>query len=151
MLGKFEINISIRLRFIKSEIKATIYTRVSNRQVLTWIQKVTETTPLIMVVGGFASFNTDRLGRVKQPKYNKPTFDIELISQRNSKSCSKAVKGYKGRAYAVEGIKENMILFPSGGTDHLSTLLLTHFMENEDNTSRVSCLVSRVSCLVSFT
>ena len=92
---------------IDCKLKATIYTRVSNRQVLTWIQKVTETTPLIMVVGGFASFNTDRLGRVKQPKYNKPTFDIELISQRNSKSCSKAVKGYKGRAYAVEGIKEN--------------------------------------------
>ena len=92
---------------IDCKLKATIYTRVSNRQVLTWIQKVTETTPLIMVVGGFASFNTDRLGRVKQPKSNKPTFEIELISQRNSKSCSKAVKGYKGRGFAVEGIKEN--------------------------------------------
>ena len=34
------------------KLKATIYIRISNREILKWIQKTTDTSPLVMVMGG---------------------------------------------------------------------------------------------------
>ena len=35
--------------------EATLYVRVEDRKILTWVQKETDQTPLLMVVGGFSS------------------------------------------------------------------------------------------------
>ena len=42
-------------------LRATIYTRVSQRKVLHWIQKISGTQPVVMVVGGFSSHSKDFL------------------------------------------------------------------------------------------
>ena len=42
-------------------LRATIYTRVSQRKVLHWIQKISGTQPVVMVVGGFSSHTKDFL------------------------------------------------------------------------------------------
>ena len=42
-------------------LRATIYTRVSQRKVLHWIQKISGTQPVVMVVGGFTSHSKDFL------------------------------------------------------------------------------------------
>jgi len=78
-------------------LPATIYTRVSQRDVLLWIQEVTDTQPVVMVVGGFTSHEKGFLaakdrGTVGNLK-GRLTNDVELISYgKSSKSCSKAVK-----------------------------------------------------------
>ena len=54
--------------------------------ILLSVQKVTETTPLLLVAGGYAG--------------TKPTNDIELISGKNSRSCSKSVKPIFGRRFS---------------------------------------------------
>ena len=42
-------------------LRATIYIRVSQRKVLHWIQKISGTQPVVMVVGGFSSHSKDFL------------------------------------------------------------------------------------------
>ena len=42
-------------------LRATIYTRVSQRKVLHWIQKISGTQPVVMVVGGFSSHTKEFL------------------------------------------------------------------------------------------
>ena len=37
-------------------LKASIYARVSNREILTWIQQTTNTSPLVAVIGGVTEF-----------------------------------------------------------------------------------------------
>lgn len=76
---------------IDCKLKATIFTRISERRILQWIQKVTETTPVLMVIGGYASSR-----RGKPPG---PTNDIEIINGKKDKFCSKAVKPYTGLGY----------------------------------------------------
>ena len=64
---------------IDCELRATIYTRVTNREILTWIQKESDSFPLLMVVGG----------------YNKESLllnDVELISSTPNNVCSKHVR-----------------------------------------------------------
>jgi hypothetical protein len=81
---------------IDCKLKATIYTRVTDRRVLNWIQRNTETAPLLMVVGGFSS-----------KKANGVINDIELISTKKSNLCSKHVKPIFGRRFNQDGVIQN--------------------------------------------
>ena len=42
-------------------LRATIYTRVSQRKVLRWIQKISGTEPVVMVAGGFSAHTKEFL------------------------------------------------------------------------------------------
>ena len=53
-------------------LKATIYTRVSNRKILNWIQEQTDTNPLVMVIGGYTKVEEKR-GRIVPRAYPGPT------------------------------------------------------------------------------
>ena len=51
------VNIFYEQHFIVSDsiacdAKASLFTRISDRQILSWIQEVTDTSPLLMVIGG---------------------------------------------------------------------------------------------------
>ena len=74
---------------IDCRLRATIYTRISNREVLLWIQKVSDTSPLLMVVGGYNS-------------QKKLLNDVELVSATPNNVCSKHVRPIFGRAYQYE-------------------------------------------------
>ena len=87
--GTSRKNIYYEQHFIVSDgvdcdLKATIFTRVSNREILLWIQKVTDTSPLLMVVGGF---NSEK-GLIS---------DVEVISAKPSNVCSKFVRPIFGK------------------------------------------------------
>jgi secreted trypsin-like serine protease len=60
-------------------LKATIYARVSNREILTWIQKVTDTSPLVVVIGGYTSFEYKKKKLVPKVEAG-PDNDIEILS-----------------------------------------------------------------------
>ena len=80
---------------IDCQLRATIYTRVTNREVLLWIQKETDTLPLLMVVGGF---NKDK----------KLLNDVELVSSTPNNVCSKAVRPIFGKAFRFQdGTEKN--------------------------------------------
>ncbi len=72
---------------IECSLKATIYTRVTNRDVLYWIQNVTDTFPILMVVGGYN-------------EQEKLLNDVELISTRPGNLCSKHVRPIFGKVSA---------------------------------------------------
>ena len=56
-----------------------------NRKILTWIQRITETSPLLMVVGGY-NFNAT----------NGLISDVELVSATAGNACSKRVRPLPG-------------------------------------------------------
>ena len=67
---------------------------MSNRQILSWIQKITDTSPLIMVVGGF---NDKDLNKV-----NGLLRSVELITPTGSRFCNtgpRSVKSLSGRKF----------------------------------------------------
>ena len=70
------------------EKNVAVYIRVTGRRILPWIQKVTETTPLLLVAGG------------NSRSTNGP--DIEVISGKDNRHCSKSVKPYFGRSFIDE-------------------------------------------------
>ena len=76
---------------IDCKLGATIYARVSERKILTWIQKVTETSPLIMVIGGYASFKLKKLGKTRYPT-SGPTWDIELLSEKSNERIPRKMR-----------------------------------------------------------
>ena len=59
-------------------MKAQLFTRVTNREILTWIQKVSGTAPLIMVVGGYNGTH--------------PLNDVEVISTQGTNRCAKPIR-----------------------------------------------------------
>ena len=67
------------------DLEATLYTRISNRKILTWIQRITDTSPLLMVVGGY-NFNAT----------NGLISDVELVSTKAGNACSKRVRPLPG-------------------------------------------------------
>ena len=69
---------------IDCKLEATIYVRITNREILNWIQKESNTSPLLMVVGGY---NKDQ----------KLLNDVELISSKKNNVCSKAVRPIFGK------------------------------------------------------
>ena len=70
---------------IDCKLRATIYTRIAERRILSWIQKVTNTEPLLMVVGGF---NRDYC--------NKLLVGVELIGNNYNRACSQAASFNEG-------------------------------------------------------
>ena len=58
-----------------------------------------------MVIGGYASFKLKKLGKTRYPT-SGPTWDIELLSEKSNEACSKAVQGYQGRGFKIDGIIE---------------------------------------------
>lgn len=82
---------------IDCELKATIYTRVTDREILTWIQKESDSFPLLMVVGGY---NSNRPNGILN--------DVELITSKRNNVCSKHVRPIFGKAYKLpDGSIEN--------------------------------------------
>ena len=78
--------------------KATILTRVSNRQILSWIQKTTDTSPLIMVVGGYNNRNKNKVNGLLK--------SVELLTPSGSRFCStgsKSVASLTGRTFIAKG------------------------------------------------
>ena len=69
-------------------MKATIYTRVSNRKILNWIQEQTDTNPLVMVIGGYTEVEEKKRKLVPRA-FPGPTNSIEIISK--SSSCRRGV------------------------------------------------------------
>lgn len=69
---------------------------MTNRRVLNWIQEVTDTTPLLMVVGGYSDLVSNGI-----------TNDIELISTRTNNLCTKFVKPYYGTSFNISGFIES--------------------------------------------
>ena len=110
---------------IDCKLNATILTRISHREILTWIQQVTDTTPLLMVVGGYSAQRNILLGgnnecikdeyqkckkcKTEQERVN----DVELISlsKKRNKQCTRAVNAIWGEVQKAnftkwgEGIK----------------------------------------------
>ena len=80
----------------KCEAQSTIFTRVSNRQILSWIQKITDTSPLLMVVGGF---NDKDLNKV-----NGLLRSVELITPTGNRFCNTArsMKWLSGRQFTAK-------------------------------------------------
>ena len=77
-------------------LRATIYTRVSQRKVLHWIQKITGTQPVVMVVGGFSSHSKDFL-RAKAKvitSYKEPLVESfqDFLIKLDMKPCMHLVK-----------------------------------------------------------
>ena len=80
------------------EAEATIFTRVSNRQILSWIQNTTDTSPLLMVVGGYSN--------KKLNKVNGLLRSVELITPTGNKFCSaggRSVSSLFGRTFIAKG------------------------------------------------
>ena len=71
-------------------LKATIYTRVSNREILTWIQKITDTYPLVVVIGGYTRQIFSRTKGLTDRDEPGPDNDIEIISKNNQ--CKKGIR-----------------------------------------------------------
>ena len=59
-------------------LRATIYIRVSQRKVLHWIQKISGTQPVVMVVGGFSSHSKEFL----QAKAKVITYILTKVSRK---------------------------------------------------------------------
>ena len=78
------------------DLKASIFTRIADRRILTWIQKVTNTEPLLMVVGGYAE-------NVPGAPNNLLNY-VEIIEPRyNPRSrCSKSVSPIYGNLFEVD-------------------------------------------------
>ena len=70
-------------------LKATIYARVSNREILTWIQDVTNTYPLVVVIGGFSKLEYTRTKKIKPKIEPGPDNDIEIVSR--DRKCQKGI------------------------------------------------------------
>ena len=78
--------------------KATILTRVSNGQILSWIQKTTDTSPLLMVVGGYSSKLINNVNGLLR--------SVELITPNGNSLCStgsRSVKWLSGRQFIAKG------------------------------------------------
>ena len=78
--------------------EATIFTRVSNRQILSWIQETTDTSPLIMVVGGYNNRNKNKVNGLLK--------SVELLTPSGSRFCStgsKSVASLTGRTFIAKG------------------------------------------------
>ena len=65
----------------------SIYTKVTNREILNWIHNKTDTYPLLMVVGGYSG--------------NKRLNDYELVTSNSNGHCK--VKGGKVGDAGLEG------------------------------------------------
>ena len=70
-------------------LKATIYARVSNREILTWIQQVTDTNPLVVVIGGF-TLQTLKGKKLITKSEPGPESNIEIISK--DRKCRKGIR-----------------------------------------------------------
>ena len=77
---------------IGCQLGGTVFTRISNRDILYWIQQVTNTFPLVMVVGGY---NTEK----------ELLTDVELISGEANNVCSKNVRPIYGRVSYINTFK----------------------------------------------
>ena len=80
------------------EAEVTILTRVSNRQILSWIQKTTDTSPLLMVVGGYSSESFNNVNGLLR--------SVELITPNGNRLCSTgsgSVKWLSGRQFIAKG------------------------------------------------
>ena len=78
--------------------KATILTRLSNRQILSWIQKTTDTSPLLMVVGGYSSKIINNVNGLLK--------SVELLTPSGSPYCStgsRSVASITGRTFIAQG------------------------------------------------
>ena len=71
-------------------LKATIYARVSNREILTWIQEVTNTYPLVLVIGGYSKLEYSRKKKLVPKVEGGPDNDIEIISR--DRKCQKGIR-----------------------------------------------------------
>ena len=77
---------------IGCQLGGTVFTRISNRDILYWIQQVTNTFPLVMVVGGY---NTEK----------ELLTDVELISGEANNVCSKNIRPIYGRVSYINTFK----------------------------------------------
>ena len=70
-------------------LKATIYARVSSREILTWIQQTTDTNPLVVVIGGYTlqKLKGKKLITKTEPG---PESNIEIISE--DRKCRKGMR-----------------------------------------------------------
>ena len=78
--------------------EATIFTRVSNRQILSWIQETTDTSPLIMVVGGYNNRNKNKVNGLLK--------SVELLTPSGNPYCStgsRSVASLFGRTFDLKG------------------------------------------------
>ena len=66
------------------DLKAQIFVRVADRNVLRWIQEVTDTHPLLMVYGGY--------GKADRNEQNKILNSVEVISTNKNFVCQKHVR-----------------------------------------------------------
>ena len=84
------------------KLKATIYARVSERRILTWIQKITNTEPLLMVVGGYSEGFSD----------NNLLNNVEIIEPNfNPKSrCSRSIRPVLGNLFEVVTDNDTLIV-----------------------------------------
>ncbi len=73
---------------VDCDLEATLYTRITSRKILTWIQRLTDTSPLVMVAGGY---NADAP--------NGLLHDVELVSPTPGNLCSKRVRPLPGRRF----------------------------------------------------
>ena len=95
-------------------MKATIYTRVSNRKILNWIQEQTDTNPLVMVIGVYTEVEEKRRKLVPRA-FPGPTNSIEIISK--SSSCRRGVSpafGFKFTSVDGEQWYEADAIGPTG-------------------------------------
>eukprot|EP00095_Tigriopus_kingsejongensis_P000444 maker-scaffold492_size156171-snap-gene-0.17 protein:Tk00444 transcript:maker-scaffold492_size156171-snap-gene-0.17-mRNA-1 annotation:"AT19278p" len=111
---------------INCKLQAQIYTRLTNRQILTWIQTNTETSPFLMVVGGY-----------NEEFFNGLLRDVELISPEPGNLCTKRVRPLLGRSFNISGniefeaatlgmtgqVTKDTVIFCGGknGDDNLNT------------------------------
>eukprot|EP00094_Tigriopus_californicus_P006154 TCALIF_05926-PA protein Name:"Similar to snk Serine protease snake (Drosophila melanogaster)" AED:0.19 eAED:0.19 QI:0/0.83/0.71/0.85/0.66/0.71/7/188/824 len=80
---------------VSCALEAQIYTRLTNRQILTWIQRNTDTSPYLMVIGGY-----------NENEFNGLLRDVELISAEPNNLCTKRVRPLNGRVFNVSGNTE---------------------------------------------
>merc|ERR1711935_145106 len=64
--------------------------RVSNREILTWIQKETDTYPLVVVIGGYSTLEYSRKKKLQSKVEPGPDSDVEIIS--TDRKCQKGIK-----------------------------------------------------------
>ena len=93
------------------KLEATLYTKVANREILTWIQKETDTTPLLLVYGGYNGTKN---------AFNNPDGilnDVELISTTKPSLCSKRVQPVQGDLLVTyDPVDEREIVLDSAST-----------------------------------
>ena len=121
--------------------KSTIYARVSNHEILSWIQEVTNTEPLVAVIGGYTTQKYFTFGFI--PKEPGPDNRIEIISE--NRKCQKAIKrasaGRKSCDWECQGKENSVALDFIWGAIHKLRLHFSLFFGNTVLNTLNPCLL----------